>query len=202
MSPVHTTQPHFLFSSLFFFLSLPLNGKTSFLSFQIPSVTIYSRLHHLGSVQAHSQLDASTYSPADSTQICPASRAQAQRDCVSKHLIGATGPFQHQERSGGVGGEGGAGVSDGLSILKCHNTLYQNRNNIRVCLQHYTGRLLCTTDPSSLILHCGTLAQKYCNFCTRQLSCFWTMGVIVFFVWIVAATWSTSVVIYGPLLSQ
>lgn len=124
--PCTPPNPTFCFQvSFFFFLSSP-KWENVLLSFQIPSVTIYSRLHHLGSVQAQSQLDASTYSPADSTQICPASRAQAQCNCVSKHLIGATGPFQHQERSGGLGGGGGAWT------FEMSQHLLPDRNNIRV----------------------------------------------------------------------
>lgn len=65
------------------FIFPPPKWENVLLSFQIPSVTIYSRLHHLGCVQPHSQLDASTYSPTDFTQICLAAACRRQ-NCVSK----------------------------------------------------------------------------------------------------------------------
>lgn len=150
MSALLTTQPHFLFSNLILFFFLP-KWENVLLSFQIPSVTIYSRLHHLGSVQPHSQLDASTYSPADFTQICPAAARMLSRIVCQKHLIGAMWPFEHQESSGEK-----QTIIKWSGNLKSFNILYRNRNNVGVYFRCYTGRLLCTTDPSSLILHCWT----------------------------------------------
>lgn len=159
MSTVLTTQPHFLFSNLILFFFLP-KWENVLLSFQIPSVTIYSRLHHLGSVQPHSQLDASTYSPADFTQICPAAARMLSRIVCQKHLIGAMWPFEHQESSGEK-----QTIIKWSGNLKSFNILYRNRNNVGVYFRCYTGRLLCTTDPSSLILHCGAQqVKKCCNF--------------------------------------
>lgn len=89
--PCSPPNPTFCFG-VFFFLPPP-KWENVLLSFQIPSVTIYSRLHHLGSVQPHSQLDASTYSPADFTRICPAAACRLGRIVCQKHLIAAVQPF-------------------------------------------------------------------------------------------------------------
>lgn len=130
-STLLTAQPHFLFFESYFisfsFFSLP-KWENVLLSFQIPSVTIYSRLHHLGSVQPHSQLDASTYSPADFTQICPAAARMLGRIVCQKHLIGTMWPVEHQENSGEKGT-----VIEWSGNLKCFNSLNRNTNNAGVC---------------------------------------------------------------------